>query len=175
MGPVRPPRWQAKVMNIRVPLPLAAILLAILVVAAVLLLGYPRLAYMRQTVSSYEAALALWRAANPTRYTAVVVSDSLTQPTGGTNTIRVERGRIVSAENPQCPNCPIQEFDGLTIESLFQRIERECLHDFPNQLCNVAYDRNLGYPLRLDTYPYNREGQERPSITVDSVLLESER
>ncbi len=161
-------------MNIRVPLPLAAILLVILVVAAVLLLGYPRYAYARQAASSYEEALAIWRAANPTRYTAVVVSNSLTQPTGGTNTIRVERGRVVSAENPQCPDCPVQEFDALTIESLFQRIERECLHDFPTQLCNVAYDQNLGYPVRIDTYPYNREGQERPSITVNSVLLEPE-
>jgi hypothetical protein len=105
-------------------------------------------------------------------YTAIVTSNSHTHPTGGTNTIRVENDRLIDGQNPECPNCSIEIFNNLTIEALFQRIKAECLYDFLTQPCNVAYDQTIGYPIRIDTYHHNRDGQERPSITVESVKIQ---
>ncbi len=158
-------------MKLRISLILAIVVAALLIVAVAALLGSPRRSYIRHATSAYASALALWNAAGPTSYTAVVVSNSLTQPSGGHNTIHVQGGVLVSAQNPRCPECEPSDFAGLTIDSLFQRIARECLHDFPTQFCNVAYDQTLGFPVRIDTYPYNLKGQERPSVTVESVIV----
>jgi hypothetical protein len=120
-------------------------------------------------VTAYNTALSKWRSAGPDAYTVVVASNSLTQPTGGWNTIHVQDGIVLEGRNPACAGCPSEAFELLTVEALFRRIEAECLMQFPSQFCNVAYHDTLGYPVRLDTYPHHRSGIERPSITIDSV------
>ena len=159
-------------MRTRIPLLAAAFVTTAVILAVGLLLYYPRFSYARRATSDFEVAHARWQSARPSSYTAIVINNSLTQPTGGANTIRVENGAVVSGQNPQCPSCSPESFSALTIEALFQRIEAECLHDFPTQYCNVAYDQSLGHPVRIDTYPYNHDGQERPSITVESVQID---
>ena len=160
--------WNKK---LRIPLPVAGLLIAVFVIASVKLIDSPRITYTRRATSAYNAALALWQAADHSSYTAIVSNNSHTQLSGGTNTIRVENGRVIDGHNPECPDCPIEIFDSLTVEALFQRIEAECLYEYPPQLCNVAYDQTLGYPIRIDTYPHKRDGQERPSITVESLQI----
>ena len=158
-------------MKIRLSFPLAIIVTAALVLATAFFLLSPRVAYTLQATSAYEAAQGRWQAAHPSSYTIVAVSNSLTQSTGGANTIRVDDGDIAEAHNPDCPDCPIEVFADFTVEGLFRRIEAECLHGFPTEFCNVAYHEDLGYPLRIDTYPYNRANQERPSITVTELRI----
>jgi len=155
----------------KISLPLAILAAVVCVLGSALLILSPRIAYTRRATSAYEGALALWHARDHSTYTVTVVSNSRTQPTGGTNTIRVVNGQVVEAHNPECPDCPIASFVPLTVEGLFERIQTQCLRDFPTQFCNVAYDPSLGYPIRIDTSPYNRDGQERPSITVQSVQI----
>lgn len=162
-------------MKLRISLPVAGLITIVFILASVLLINSLRIAYTRHATSSYNAALALWLAADHSSYTAIISSNSLTQLTGGTNTIIVEHDKILYGHNPECPNCPIEIFDSLTVEALFQRIETECLHNFPTQLCNVAYNQTLGYPIRIDTYPHNLGDQERPSITVENVQLLKDR
>lgn len=158
-------------MKIRVPLFLA-IPLAIVVVALVgFLLLSPRIAYRRQASAAFEDARSLWQEKGSSSYTIVVTSNSRIGQTGGKNVIRVQAGEIADAHNPNCPACSASQFAALTVEGLFQRISTECLRDFPKQFCNVKYDEDLGFPRRLDTYPYNLDGQERPSITVEQVIL----
>lgn len=158
-------------MKIRCSPHLIAFILAAAIVTVGLLL-YPRYAYNRRATSNFEAAHALWQSARLSGYTATVISNSRTQSTGGVNTIKVENGVLISGHNLQCPTCSLESFSAFTIEALFQRIEAECLHEFPTQFCNVAYDITFGYPLRIDTHPYERDGQERPSITVEKVLVD---
>jgi hypothetical protein len=122
-------------------------------------------------MAALEGARSLWQEKGSSSYTIVVISNSHRQQTGGRNVIRVQAGEIAEAHNPNCPSCPAGHFAALTVERLFQRISTECLRDFPKQFCNVKYDEDLGFPRRLDTYPYNLDGQERPSITVEQVIL----
>src|SRR5688572_25967827 len=122
-------------MKIRNSLSAVAFITAVIILSLGLLFYYPRYSYAHRATSVYEAAFARWESAHPSGYTAIVISNSLTQPTGGVNTIRVENGDIVSGQNPQCPSCSVESFSSLTIEALFQRIETECLHDFPVQYC----------------------------------------
>ena len=156
-------------MRFRIPLPLAIVLACAFLVASAFLILSPRVAYTRQATSAYDAALGRWQATDRSSYAITVISNSLTQPTGGTNTIRVDAGRVTQAHNPNCPDCSIEAFAALTVEGLFQRIQTECLRDFPIQFCGVDYHPSLGFPVRIDTYPYNRHGQERPSISVEDV------
>jgi len=156
-------------MKKRIPRSTAIILLLVYFIALAALLYLPRLSYTLSATRAYNAALSLWQSAGPTAYIVVVGNNSPTQPTGGENTIRVQDGKAVAGHNPTCPDCTLEDFAPLTVEALFQRIQAECLHDFPFQLCNVGYDQTLGFPVRLDTYPYNQSGVERPSITVQSV------
>ncbi len=155
--------------KIRIPLSTTLILIIAFLTFAVTLISLPRIAYTFQATKAYNSALSLWQSAGPTAYTMVVANNSPTQPIGGWNTIRVQDGLVLDGQNPDCPDCTPADFASLTVEALFQRIEEQCLRDFPFQFCNVAYDEKLGYPRRLDTYPYNAAGVERPSITVDSV------
>ncbi|HEX9596471.1 MAG TPA: DUF6174 domain-containing protein, partial [Anaerolineales bacterium] len=154
-------------MKIRVPLFLAISLAIVIVGLAGFLLLSARIAYRRQATAGYEGARSLWQEKGSSSYRIVVISNSHTQQTGGRNEIRVQAGEIAEAHNPNCTSCTLGKFVALTVEGLFQRISTECLRDFPQQYCNVKYDEDLGFPRRIDTYPYNRDGQERPSITVE--------
>ncbi len=143
-------------------------LLVIFIVLAALI-SLPGIAYTLRATKAYNAALSLWQSAGPSTYTMVVANNSHTQSTGGWNTITVQNSKVIEGQNPDCPNCTPAVFAPLTVEALFARIQAECLHDFPFQFCNLAYDQALGFPRRIDTYPYNQAGVERPSITVKSV------
>ena len=154
----------------RIPLLLGTAVLFGLAIGILLAVGLPRIIYTQRANSSFQNSQSLWLEKGSRSYTMVVYSNSLTQPTEGRNTLQVRDGIVVEANNPNCPNCTLDEFGSLTVEALFARIEAECLLDFPIQYCNVGYDRTLGYPRRIDTYPYHLDGRERPSITVESVV-----
>lgn len=158
-------------MKIRIPLPATIVLAFVLLITAAALISLPGIAYTLRATKAYNAALSLWESADTTAYTMLVANNSPTQPTGGWNTLRVHDGKVITGQNPDCPDCSPADFAPLTVEALFERIQAECLHDFPFQFCNVAYDKTLGFPVRLDTYPYNQFGIERPSITVQSVKV----
>jgi Family of unknown function (DUF6174) len=133
---------------------------------AVLLLYLPRALYTHNAVSAYNNALSKWRAFGPDAYVIIVADNSLTDPTAGWNEIRVKDGTVLDGHNPGCPSCLPETFTSLTVEALFRRIEDECLLDFPMQFCNVSYNEGVGYPVRLDTYPHDLRGLERPSVTI---------
>lgn len=156
-------------MKIRISIPIVLLLTLVCLLAAAILLDSPRALYTRMAVSAYNAALSNWQSSGPDAYTIVVASNSLTHPTGGLNTIDVQGGLVLEGRNPACEDCPPEAFEPLTVEGLFRRIEAECLVDFPSQFCNVAYHDTIGYPVRLDTYPYHLSGIERPSITIQSL------
>lgn len=158
-------------MKIRMPWYLAVLLLVGVITLVGLLLRAPRLIYTYQARQAYEAARLRWESEGSDSYTMVVFSNAYTQPTEGRNELRVEAGVPVKAENPNCQNCPPAQFAAFTIENLFQRIAAECFSGFPRRFCQVAYDETLGYPRRIDFYPYNLDGVERPSITVMEVHI----
>jgi hypothetical protein len=162
-------------MRHRIPLPLAGLAITSALAGVLLILLLPRIAYIHQASAAYQEGLERWQAGDHTSYTITILSNSRTQHTGGTNTLRVENGRVVEAHNPNCPTCQESDFTALTVEALFTRIEAECLHDFPIQFCSVAYDDTFGYPVRIDTYPHLRGGEERPSITVWDIQTHGNR
>jgi hypothetical protein len=155
----------------RTRLRLGCITILILTVAAcpLILLYGPQVYYAITARISLDAARAKWQAAAHTEYTAVVANNSLTDPTGGMNTIHVKDGLIIEASNPNCPDCATQAFAALTVDALFGRIAQQCLDKFPDEFCNVHYHPSFGYPVRLDSYPYHLAGIERPSITVQRL------
>ena len=150
--------------------PLAVTVLIGLALAFLLVAGLPALVYYLRASSLFRDNRSLWLEQGSSSYDMVVYSNSLTQPTEGRNVLQVRDGRLVKADNPDCPNCSLNEFGLLTVEALFERVNTECIRGFPSQYCNVAYDPSLGYPRRIDTYPYDLGGRERPSITVESVI-----
>ncbi len=141
-----------------------------LALAFLLAAGLPALIYSLRASSLFQDNRSLWLEKGSSSYDMVVYSNSPTQPTGGRNALQVRDGMVVKADNPNCPNCSLNEFGLLTVEALFERVDTECIRGFPFQYCNVAYDPTLGYPRRIDTYPYDLGGRERPSITVESVI-----
>jgi hypothetical protein len=161
--------------KLRIPLPLAGLAITAALAGALLILLVPRIAYIHQASAAYQEGLERWQAGNHTSYTITILSNSRTQRTGGMNTLRVENGRVIEAHNPDCTTCQESDFTALTVGALFERIEAECLHDFPIQFCSVTYDDSLGYPVRIDTYPHIRGGEERPSITVWELQIHGDR
>jgi hypothetical protein len=132
----------------------------------------PYLGYTVPFNAEYRENTEKWRLRQTASYTIVVASNSYEDPNAGWNSLKVEQGRVVAGENPDCPDCSLSDYQTLTVEALFMRIDRECRWLFPFQFCNVAYDEELGYPTRLDTYPPIRNGRHRPSITVEGVILQ---
>lgn len=158
-------------MRLRVPLAIAIPMALLLAGIIILILQSPQIGYARRTRSEWEAARTLWSARGSASYQAIVHSNAPTEPTEGTNRIWVARGMVRRAVNEDCPSCPHELFASLTIEALFERIATECLDALPDPLCSVAYDDDLGFPRRIDTYPRGRDGQEPLSITVEEVVL----
>jgi hypothetical protein len=105
----------------------------------------------------------------------LVASNSLTDCTGGWNTILVREGGILQATNSERDDCSSEAFNQLTVESLFGRIWEKCVRDRtfyrPFPICNVVYDDQLGYPKHLDTDTFNEQGKDLPSITVEKLML----
>jgi hypothetical protein len=116
-----------------------------------------------------------WTSLGSTNYEIVVASNSVSECTGGWNTIRIEEGEVVDARNSEHVDCSTDEFARLTVDALFSRVWEECIRHRtltrPFPVCNVAYDDLLGYPRRLDTYSMTKDGESLPSITVESVTL----
>jgi hypothetical protein len=83
----------------------------------------------------------------------------------------VREGRLIEASNQDCTSCPLADFQSLTIESLFERIHRECVENNLQPICNVVYKKTLGYPIRLDTYLFYEDGVPAPSITIIEVQI----
>ncbi len=114
-----------------------------------------------------------WVRLEPSEYEMVVESNSMNDCTGGWNTILVRGGEIVEAKNSKNGNCSHESFRQLTVEGLFTRIWNECIRNrafsMPFPVCNVEYDEELGFPRRVDTYTFNKQGEYLPSVTVESV------
>jgi hypothetical protein len=82
--------------TLRVPLAAAALVGGAFVLASTLLVISPRLVYSCLATSAYADALALWQAADHPSYAVIVLSNSLTEPTGGTYTFWSPRSRLAS-------------------------------------------------------------------------------
>jgi hypothetical protein len=82
----------------------------------------------------------------------------------------------VEAENPGCTDCSLQNFGYLIVEALIARISDECVTRRPRGLpfpfCNGAYDQDLGFPRRLDSYTFSEQGDYLPRITVEWVRFD---
>jgi hypothetical protein len=105
----------------------------------------------------------------------IVASNSLSDCTGGNNTILVESDEVVEAQNRERPSCALVDFEQLIVDALFIRIWDECVHNRsqnrPFPMCNLAYDEVLGYPERLDTYLFAEDGEYRSSITIRQMQI----
>ena len=143
---------------------LGAVLLVVLVLPFVL--------HTNAFISKLRSNQEKWSRLAPRSYEMVIASNSLSDPTGGINVLRVENGQIVQAENADCGDCSLDDFNHLTVEALFERIWEECVRNhargLPFPICNVAYDQDLGFPRRLDTYTFTQEGEYLPSITIET-------
>ena len=149
------------------------LILVLLLIGVFVALLTPYLGYTLSFNARYQDNVEKWRARRTTSYTAVVGSNSFDDPNAGRNTLRIEEGAVVAGENPDCPGCTLSDYQSLTVEALFERIEQECRWLFPYQFCYVAYHEELGYPIRLDTHPPMRNGRHRPSITLESLELQN--
>ncbi len=147
------------------------LLLGVGAFALVLIALAPFMIYRIWFERRLDSHRAIWVGASGGSYDAVVFSNSLDGATGGRNEISVRGGKLAAADNPDCPSCSPDDFASLTIEALFERIERECLQQKLLPICNVSYDENLGYPGRIDTYTYYAEQSYAPSITVQEVRI----
>lgn len=114
---------------------------------------------------------AVWDRVSDGDYDAVVISNSLDDPTGGRNEIGVRAGKLSTGHNPDCRSCSLEDFSSLTIEALFERIEMECLERRLLPICNVSYEESLGFPGRIDTYTFDEDGTYTPSIIVQEVRI----
>jgi hypothetical protein len=152
------------------------ILGAALAAGLAFLLVLPFIRYNRAFLARLRTSQAKWDTLGSSNYEIVVASNSLTRCTGGWNTIRVREGGSVQGSNSERGTCARDEFVLLTVEALFARIWQECVFDRPLwrpfPTCNVAYDEQLGYPRRLDTYTFAESGEYLPSVTVERVTLE---
>ena len=151
------------------------LILGFSVVLILIILLSPFVLYTNAFISRLRSNEEKWARLGSRNYEIVVASNSLSDPSGGINILRVENGQIVEADNPDCTSCSLDDFSALTIESLFGRIWEECVRNHSRGLqfpiCNVVYDQELGFPRRLDTYTFTEEGEHLPSITVDTVRL----
>jgi hypothetical protein len=146
-----------------------------LVGATVLILLLPFALHTYNFHTSLRRNQEKWNLQATTGYEMLVASNSLTDCTGGWNTILMQEGEILQASNSERDHCSPQAFNQLTVESLFNRIWNECIQIRPFNLsfpiCNIVYDEQLGYPKRLDTYTFNEQGDHQPSITVERLTL----
>jgi hypothetical protein len=151
------------------------LLLAILAVILAGVLIVPFVIHTRAFSSALRENEKKWTSLGSANYEILVASNSPSECTGGWNTIRIEDGEVVDAQNSEHADCPADEFARLTVEALFSRVWEECIHHRsltrPFPVCNVAYDDLLGYPRRLDTYTFTKDGETLPSITVERVTL----
>ena len=122
----------------------------------------------------YKSHRERWDRLSRGNYEAIVLSNSLDYPTGGENRIVVREGKIIEGFNPGCVSCSLEEYGPLTIEALFDRIYKECIHMTLLPICNVVYDESFGYPRRIDTYTFSEEGIHSPSITISEVWITNE-
>ncbi|MDF1515263.1 MAG: DUF6174 domain-containing protein [Anaerolineae bacterium] len=151
------------------------LLLAVLVVIIILILLLPFTLYIYKFKTNLQDNLEKWSNLSSGHYEMVVASNAHTTCTGGWNTVIVEHGKVTKGRNAECDDCTLEDFSHLTVEALFDRIWEECIHHrpwyLPFPVCNVAYDDQLGCPIRLDTYTFTPEGEYLPSITVDSIIF----
>jgi len=152
--------------------PLTLVLFAIALPVALIA---PFLIHTQMFIARFETSYEKWTRLDSPNYEIIVASNSLTDPTGGINTLQVQDGRIVEASNPDCAVCPLAEFAELTVDALFARVWDDCIRTYPRgfqfPICNVEYHDVLGYPARMDTYTFNDQGECEPSITVLSLRL----
>jgi Family of unknown function (DUF6174) len=155
--------------------PRSLLLLAILAAVLAGVLIMPFVIHTRAFSSALRENEKKWTSLGSTNYEIVVASNSVSECTGGWNTIRIEGGEVVDAHNSEHADCSTDEFARLTVEALFSRIWEECIYHRsltrPFPVCNVTYNQLLGYPSRLDTYTFTEDGEHLPSITVESVTL----
>jgi hypothetical protein len=116
-----------------------------------------------------------WRRQDISRYQMEVASNSHQDCTGGWNQLIVEDGKLIEGENIERGGCAPIDFEELTVKALFARIWEECVNNRslrrPFPYCNVAYDDELGFPRRVDTYIFDADSRYPPSITVDRVTV----
>jgi hypothetical protein len=141
-----------------------------------ILLILPFIAHTFTFITRLRSNEAQWAEYGSNSYEIILASNSLDDPTGGINQVTIENGQIISGHNPDCALCGPGDFRQFTVEALFARIWKECVQDrllrFSIPICNVAYDPELGFPRRLDTYTFTQEGKYQSSITVERVSLD---
>jgi len=161
-------------LTIRIPirkLPLWIFLAIIALIVVVMPFWLYTYTFQSRLLSNQEK----WKGLVSREYEIIVASNSLSDCTGGWNSITVSDAEIVAASNSERRNCPLASFGQLTVEALFTRIWEECIRNRPLTkpfpVCNVAYDEQLGFPRRLDTFTFNQQGEYLPSVTVERVTL----
>lgn len=138
---------------------------------AVILLLSPFIYHKFRFDRLYISNLARWHHLSNGNYDAVVLSNSIEYPTGGENRIRVRDGQLIEGTNSNCGTCTLADYLPLSIEALFDRIDKECIRMTLLPICNIVYDETLGYPKRIDTYTFHEDGTHEPSITITEVHI----
>jgi hypothetical protein len=155
----------------------ACIIVAIIVLLLCLLgpILAPYAFYTLPNYYRYRVNLAKWRGHSPSAqdlsYSAQVYVNQPDERLYGENFLEVRAGQLVAATNQDCADCQLAEFEPLSVNGLFALVRQRCIFSFPRSFCNLGYDGELGYPVRIDQYCGIEAAYCGPSITVGALTL----